>query len=221
MRARMIVLLVGVVTACSSDAEIDPGAEVPNEDEPAKARLTLDELPPMPDYPNAARGSLAVVSSGDNVIDHEWDAEVGICEGAFLIELYAEDETSGSAIVLQYPDGEPTGTYPIVGSDSVTIDERAARVGAQVFEESQAFAFQAIEGTVEVLSLGEVISGRFASTLREVQSQVLTRYVGTFRDVKIAELSADYCQGLRPEPEPPAGAAGPVGADSTSRSTSC
>jgi hypothetical protein len=199
----MIVLLVGVVTACSFDAEIDSGAEVPNEDEPAKARLTLEELPPMPDYPNAARGNLTVVSSGDYVIDHEWDADVGSCEGAFVMELYAEDETSGSAIVLHYPDGEPTGVYPIVQSDSVTIDERIALVGVQVFEERQAFGFQAIEGTLEVLSLGEVISGRFASTIKEVQSEVLTRYVGTFRDVKIAELSADYCRGLRLEPEPP------------------
>jgi len=172
----------------------------------------------MPGYPNAARGTLTVVRAGDYVIDHEWDADVGSCGDAFLIELYAEDETSGSAIVLQYPDGEPTGVYPIVQSDSASIDERVALIGVQVFEEDQAFGFQAIEGTLEVVSLGEVISGRFASTIKEVQSEVLTRYVGTFRDVEIAELSADYCQGLRPEPELPDGAAVPVGTDSTSRS---
>jgi hypothetical protein len=215
MRALILTLIGGTTIACSSGA--DPDAEVPEEEVRVRTRLTMEELPPMPEYPNTSPGKLTVVGAGDKAINHAWEAEAGSCASVSLIELYAEDATSGSAIVLQYPDGDPLGVYPIVPADSVLIDDRAARVGVQLFDEDQAVGFQAIQGTLEVLSVGEEISGRFTATIREVQSDVLARYVGAFQDVEMAELSADYCNSLRPEVVPPGDDEAPGGADSTAR----
>ena len=158
----------------------------------------------MPEYPAASPGRLVVIGAGDKPIDHEWEAQAGSCAAASLIELYAEDATSGSAVVLQYVGGDPVGTYAIVHADSIMIDDRAARIGVQLFDDNRAVGFQAVEGTLEVLSVGDEISGRFASTIREVQSNMLARYVGAFQDIEMADLPDEYCNSLRPAAEPSA-----------------
>jgi hypothetical protein len=153
----------------------------------------------MPDYPHASDGQLVVVSDGDFILDGKRRAVAGLCPEQRILELYAEDEAGGTAVMAQFPQGVAVGDYPIVLPDSAAVDERSARIGVQVFEERDAFGFQAFIGTLEVLSLGKRLSGRFASTVRDLQTDILTRYVGVFTDIPVETFDQDYCNTLRPE----------------------
>jgi len=153
----------------------------------------------MPDYPQASDGYLVAVSDGDFVLDGKRRATAGVCREQGILELYAEDETGGTAVMVQFPEGDAVGEYPIVLPDSALGDERSARIGVQVFEDRDAFGFQAFVGTVVLTSLGERLSGHFASAVRDLQTNVLTRYVGVFTGIPVDALDRDYCDILRPE----------------------
>ncbi|UCG86221.1 MAG: hypothetical protein JSW71_20320 [Gemmatimonadota bacterium] len=194
------VLLVLAVGACSAQTQSE--TDVPDLEVPTQTLLTLEELPPMPDYPRPRGGHLVVVSDGDFAIGKVWEVEAGACASAHEIELYAEDDSSGTIIVLYYPDGNPEGSYPIIMVDSAVVGERAALVGVQIFQQQRAFGFQAIEGSLELQAVNEELTGRFASTVQEVQDNILTRYVGVFSGVGLRELSDEYCSSLDVTPRP-------------------
>ncbi len=196
MRLFSLLTLCGAVAACGDEPAPEP--VVTGAEEPGITRRTLDQLPPMPAYPDSRDGYLVAVSDGDFMLDGKWPATAGVCTGIRVIELYAEDEDGGTVIVLHYPENGPTGTFPIMLVDSATPDERLALIGVQVFEERDAFGFQAIEGTAEVTTFDERISGRFASTVSDVQTDILTRYVGVFSAVRVDPLDGAYCETIRP-----------------------
>ena len=202
MNAREVILFLIVVIGCNAEIEPETETGIPGPAEPARSLLTLGQLPPMPDYPRPRDRHLVVVSDGDFTIDRVWEAEAGVCATAYNMELYAEDDSSGTVIVAYYPDGDLEGTYPISLVDSVVIGERAALVGVQIFREREAFGFQAIDGSLEIQAVGEKLTGRFTATVQEVQSQVLTRYVGVFGNVELRDLSSEYCGNLEHEPRP-------------------
>jgi len=197
-----IALTVVALLGCSPTVESEPTKERFQADEPGTTRRTIEELPPMPGYPDSQDGKLVVISDGDFSINRAWAAEAGFCDGGVLLELYAEGDSSGTVIVLQHPDNDVIGDYAVVLADSVNPEERAARIGAQVFEGGDAFGLEAIMGSLEVTEVGDRISGRFTSTIRELDSRVLTRYVGVFSNVPMNLLSEDYCRQLYPEQEP-------------------
>jgi hypothetical protein len=155
----------------------------------------------MPGYPTSQDGKLVVISDGDFSINKSWEATAGFCDGGVLLELFAEGDSSGSVIVLQHPDGDVIGEYTVVLADSVDPGERSARIGAQMFKGREAFGLQAIMGSLEVTEVSDRLSGRFTSTIRELESAVLTRYVGVFQDVPVNLLPEDYCRSLYPESE--------------------
>jgi len=196
-----IALALVALAACSPAGELDPTEEGVQEDEPGITRRTLEELPPMPGYPDSQDGKLVVLSDGDFAINRAWEAEAGFCDGGALFELYAEGDSSGTAIVLQHPDSDVIGEYDVVLSDSVNLEDRAARIGVQVFDGRNAFGLQAIMGSLEVTEVSDRISGRFASTLKELDSGVLTRFAGVFSNVRVRPLSEGYCRQLYPEQE--------------------
>jgi len=197
-------LTIVALAACSPAVESEPTEGSVREDEPGTRRLTLEELPPMPGYPDSQDGKLVVITDGDFPINQAWEAEAGFCDGGVLLELYAESNSSGTVIVLQHPDSDVIGEYAVVLADSVNPAERAARIAVQVFAGREAFGFQAIMGSLEVTEVGDRISGRFTATLRELDGGVLTRYVGVFRNVRVNLLAEDYCRELYPEQEPQA-----------------
>jgi hypothetical protein len=204
MRAQIALTVVALV-ACSPSptVESDPTEERFQADEPGTTRLTLEELPPMPGYPDAQDGKLVAISDdGAFSINKAWEAEAGFCDGGVLLEFYAVDDSSGTVIVLQHPDSDVIGEYAVALADSVNPEERAARIGVQVLEEGEASGLQAIVGSLEVTEAGDRISGRFTSTIRELNSGMLTRYVGVFSNVRLKVLSEDYCRQLYPEQEP-------------------
>jgi hypothetical protein len=196
MRWWFLLLLTSAIAACGDEPAPEP--EVTVEGEPGSTRRTLEQLPPMPGYPNSSDGYLVAVSDGDFVLDGRWRATAGLCADVRVVELYAEDTDGGTALVLHYPEGEPTGEFPIMLVDSATPDKRLALIGVQVFEERDAFGFQAFEGIVEIVSFDERLSGRFASTVRDIQTDILTRYVGVFAAIRVEDLGTDYCDTLRP-----------------------
>ncbi|UCD23834.1 MAG: hypothetical protein JSW51_12490 [Gemmatimonadota bacterium] len=197
MRVALALALM-VIVACSPTVESDASDEVDQEDEPGTTRRTLEELPPMPGYPDARDGRLVVISDGDFAINRVWDAAAGYCEKGML-ELYAEDDSSGTVVVLHFPDSIPLGEYPIVLAGPLGAESREARIGVQVFDGREAFALQAFMGSLEITEFGDRVSGRFASTLREMDADVLTRYVGVFNDVRASVFPEDYCKVLYPE----------------------
>ncbi len=197
-------LTIVALAACSPAVESEPTEGSVQEDEPGTTRLTLEELPPMPGYPDSQNGKLVVISDGDFSINKAWEAEAGFCDGGILLELYAESDSSGTVIVLQHPDSDVIGEYAVILADSVNPAERAARIAVQVFAGREAFGLQAIMGSLEVTEVGDRISGRFTATLRELDGGVLTRFVGVFRNVRVNLLAEDYCRELYPEQEPQA-----------------
>jgi hypothetical protein len=196
MRWTLVVFLIGVV-ACSEEP-VSEAEALPVDQEPGRTRRTLEQLPPMPAYPDASPGQLVVASDGDFVLDGKRPAAASLCPEQRILELYAEDDSGGTGVMLQYPEGDAVGEYPVLLPESTLVDERSARIGVQVFEERDARGFQALGGTLEVLSLDEHLSGRFKSTVRDVETDVLARYVGIFTAIPVEVLGQDYCTTLRP-----------------------
>jgi len=197
VKSSFLLFLICTIAGCgdppASEVEVPPSRHV------SGTQRSLEQLPPTPDYPQASDGYLVAVSDGDFVLDGKKRATAGVCSEQRILELYAEDETGGTAVMVQFPQGDAVGEYPIVLPDSALGDERSARIGVQVFEDRDAFGFQAIVGTVVVTSLGQRLSGHFASTVRDIQTNVLTRYVGVFTGIPVDILDRDYCDILRPE----------------------
>ena len=187
-------ILAVAVAACGGDAEPDavPPVLVGN----GRAQATLADLPSMPTHPSGQSGQLTVTSAGDYVIEGAWEARAGVCEQLGFLELYAGVPDTGTLIVLRFGDGDPLDRYPVGVADLQLPDPPAARIGVQLLGGEDALGFQAIEGELEVSSFGGDLSGRFATTLQEIRSGILTRYVGVFDRVPVEPLSAEYCRDM-------------------------
>ena len=187
--------------ACTPEAEPEEAEEQEPVGDPydlpgPRQRLTLEQLPPMPAFPAAERGRLVVTSDGDFPVQGSWLAQAGLCPATSTVELYTEDLGHGAAIVLQFADSALTGSYKVVPHDSESSDDKVALIGVQIFHDRDAFGLFAIDGEMEVLQDGRYLSGRFTSTLKELQVAVLTQFVGVFEQVRLEELSPEYCVTL-------------------------
>jgi hypothetical protein len=151
----------------------------------------------MPAYPNAIRGHLVTVSAGDYDINADWQASAGLCGEIGMLEMYAGPPGRNAALLIRIPGDHPLGSYPIVPPDANFPAAPAALIGVQVFGESEAFGFQAYHGVLELTELGERVSGRFESTLREVGMDMLTHFVGVFESIPVEPLPDDYCRVVR------------------------
>jgi hypothetical protein len=186
--------LVGLVLACGGQAE--PLEDMEVDSDSSRTLLTVEELPPMPAYPEARRGRLVTVSAGDFELGGVWEVEAGLCEEIGIIEIYAGPPGFRTALVLRIPEGDPRGRYPVEAPGRDFPDAPGALLAVQVFDEPEAYGFQAFFGELELWVLGERISGRFTTTLREIGVDMFTHFVGVFEAVSIAPLPADYCQAM-------------------------
>lgn len=191
MRLPLWILAAATLAACESQPELMN--EIDPEPDTRRILLTFDELPPMPEYPEPHGGRLATVSAGDRDIRGEWRMNAGICREIGLVEMYAGPSGLRTALVLRLPEGDAIGTYPVVAADADFPTAPAALIAVQVYDEPDAFGFQAYSGELEITEFGDRLSGRFASTLREIRIDMLTHYAGTFEDIRIETLAADYC----------------------------
>jgi len=193
--ALVVLALSAFVTACSDQPEsLD---EPPRLRDTDTARLTAAQLPPRPSYPRARRGKLVTVSAGDHDIHGSWSTHAGICDQQGVLEMYAGPEGLGTALLLRMPSENRIGEYPMVPAAAEFPTAPAALIAVQIFDEPDALGFQAYDGMLELIELGDEVSGRFTSTLREINLDILTHYVGVFESIPVRPLSAEYCQVLQ------------------------
>ncbi len=195
MKAVQWLPLAGLMMACggqgaqSDDAGIDYDT--------VGTRLTVEQLPPMPPFPEARGGRLVTVTAGDYDLSGVWEIDAGFCGEIGVLEIYAGPSGLRTAILLHVTEGDSLGTYPVVAAALDFPDAPASLIAVQVFENPEAFGFQAFSGELELSDFGARVSGRFNVTLREIGMDLFTRFVGVFEDIMIDQLSPDYCRVLR------------------------
>jgi hypothetical protein len=198
--AAALSVIAIVATGCS-DRDSGSTSEAP--------RPVVEEVEPqandslvMPEYPDPQRGRLVARSAGLYELGGAWEARAGICEDPAMLELVAEQPGIGTLVLLQLPPAEERVTrYPVAIVESGPPQPPASQVGVQVFKASNAHAFQALEGDVEVYAFGERISGRYAVTLREISSDDRAMTAGVFEAVGIERLPDEQCQAVKEQYE--------------------
>ena len=195
MNRLLPVLMVALAAACGGEPELVRDTYQPSDSD--RVLLTLAQLPSMPAYPGGRRGRLVVASAGDQEINGAFEAWAGLCETPRLLEIYATVPGTGTAILVHLPEGDPIGSYPVVPAQSGVHEIRTAQIGVQLFQEPEAYGFQALNGDFELTYLGEYASGRFAVTLQEIDHGILSRYVGVVEHAPVEVQPAEYCQKVR------------------------
>ena len=185
--------------AVQSEETLPDSAAQAAEPEP----VPFDSIP-MPAYPEARRGRLVAVSAGTIELSGSWAGQAGICDEAGFMQILAEIPGRGTLILLQMPADDRLVAYPIKIVDSGLPPAPAAQVGVQILEEGGTYGFQAAEGEVylDSISNGEV-SGRIATTLREITSDERVRYAGVFSRIPLTPHPPEYCDQLTAALSPP------------------
>jgi len=150
----------------------------------------------MPPWPDAGRGQLAVAAAGPAgtpELRGAWRAEAGTCARPPMLQLVAQEPGMGTIVLLALPPTNPVTRYPVAIVGAGLPDPPAAQVGVNLFRSLGTYAYQAAEGEVEVYALDRVVSGRFAVTLREINSNARVKYAGAFREVPVKELDPAQC----------------------------
>lgn len=152
---------------------------------------------PMPDYPAARRGRLVAVSAGAVDLSGSWLGRAATCDDIGVLQILAEEPGRGTLILVQMPATDRLTTYPITVVEEGLPAAPAAQVGVQILGETGNYAFQGAEGDVYLDSLvnGE-LSGRIATTLREISSDERSRYAGVFSRIPVAPLAQEYCDRM-------------------------
>ena len=207
MRALLTVLLISglaLASACAGESQDDEEAPSLNE---MLRNNTLDEepLPPepleMPDFPAQQRGRMVAVSTGapgGEEINGSWEAGAAMCEDPPMMQVMGGEPGIGTLVLLQLPPaGERMARYPIVIVDSGPPPAPAAQIGVQLFRGPASYAYQAMEGEVEVYGYGDRVSARFAVSLREIQSNDTVLYAGVFHGVGLQPLPLEQCQAAK------------------------
>ena len=207
MRTLPTVLLISgfaLASACGGESRDDE--EAPSLTEMLQNNM-LDEDPPppesleMPDFPPQQRGRLVAASAGapgGEEINGSWEADAAMCEDPPMMQVMAGEPGIGTLVLLQLPPaGERVAHYPIVIVDSGPPPAPAAQVGVQLFRGPASYAYQAMEGEVEVYSFGDRVSARFAVRLRDIQSDDTVLYAGVFHGVGLEPLPLEQCQDAK------------------------
>jgi hypothetical protein len=187
--------LLALVVACNEQPELLN--EIPRVPDTDRTRLTAAQLPPRPSYPRPRSGKLVTISAGDYDIHGSWSTHAGICDQQGVLEIYAGPQGLGTALMLRMQSEDRLGEYPVVPAAAQFPSAPVALIAVQIFDEPDGLGFQAYDGTLELTELGDEASGRFTSTLREINLDILTHYVGVFENLPVRPLAAEYCQVLQ------------------------
>lgn len=155
----------------------------------------------MPDFPSQERGQLVAASAGapgGQEMDGSWEAAAAICEDPPMMQVMAGEPGIGTLVLLQLPPAnQRVAHYPIVIVDSGPPLPPAAQIGVQLFRGRASYAYQAMDGEVELYGYGDRVSGRFAATLREIQSNDTVLYTGVFHGVGLQPLPLEQCEAAK------------------------
>ena len=184
-------LLIGIVACGGEEQAEDIFVRSDSTDDPT----LLSNLPPTPHLPTSRRGYLVAASAGEFKLGGRWKAHANLCKDIGLLEIVAAIPGTGTLILLSLRDESALGSYEVVGPDKEEPEPGEARIGVQVFRGKQlVYAFQAGSGTLEISSFDGDVRGQFRSVVREVETYILTHYVGVFDRVPIIERTASYCE---------------------------
>jgi hypothetical protein len=193
------LLAVSVGLACHGAPKEPPAKSAPDSAGPmgahAGAALVDTALPPMPDFPDAEQGELAIHAVGGLADATHWPARAGRCRTPPMLEVLAEAPTEGLLVLLQLPDsGAVTGTYPVTFSQGGLPTAPAAQLAYERLDaKSGPATFQALDGTVELTGFDAEATGRFAVTIRNLSTDVQSQLAGSFAGLPIVELEAKMC----------------------------
>ncbi len=195
MKAVHWLPIAGLLMACGGQGAQPDDAGI--DCDTVGTRLTVEQLPPMPPFPEARAGRLVTVTAGDYDLNGVWEVDAGFCAEIGVLEIYAGPSGLRTAILLHVTEGASLGTYPVVAAALDFPDAPASLIAVQVFENPEAFGFQAFSGELELSDFGARVSGRFNVTLREIGMDLFTHFVGVFEEIMVDPLSPDYCRVMR------------------------
>jgi hypothetical protein len=111
-----------------------------------------------------------------------------------MLQVVAQEPGAGTLVLLQLPPAdERVTTYPVALIEAGFPEPPASQVGVQLFVGRNSFAFQAMDGDVEVYAFGARVSGRYAVSLREIASSDTVLYAGVFHGIPIEPIPEDQC----------------------------
>ena len=184
-------LLIGIV-ACGGEGQLE---DIFVRSDSTNDPTSLSDLPPSPHLPASRRGYLVAASAGDFKLGGEWKSQANLCKDIGLLEIEAAIPGTGTLILLSLKAESALGSYEVVGADKEAPEPGEARIGVQAFRGKQlAYAFQAGSGTLKISSFDSEVRGEFTSVVREVETDILTHYVGVFDRIPIVEPTASYCE---------------------------
>jgi hypothetical protein len=198
-RGWLVVLLVWGCRGAPGNAGSEAAADTIDPDSAALAVIDT-VLPPMPNPPRRRSGHLVVVAAGALDSTWAWPMKAGRCARPPMVFMVPRElGQSGASVLLELPDGELAGDYPVRFADSTGMpDPPAAMLGFQFVDEQRADAYQAAEGMVSIGRLDDTrISGTFQATVRHIVSNRRAQVAGVFHDIEIEALDLEYCGRLQ------------------------
>jgi hypothetical protein len=201
-RAFTFLVIGSLAAACGEASEERADEPTPVVSETTAEQGEQEPMPfdslPMPDFPEPRRGHLVAKGAGTYMLDGAWEAIARKCDDPPMMQVLAQQPGFGTIVLLQLPpEGERLTDYPVTIVEQGIPDPPASQVGVQVFQGGSVATFQAMEGGVTVFGYGQLISGQFAVVLREVSTEELQKYAGTFQSVPIEAIPEDDCRQLR------------------------
>lgn len=167
---------------------------------------TLDQGPAdslvIPMFPKARPGRLTTRGAGPFDVDGSWAAWAGRCSDGSIVQLLAQGEAFGAAILVAPPDsGAATGAYPLSSETEGIPDPHTARFGLQLYPHGADYVFETVEGEVVLEQLDQHVSGRLTARMRERMRFQNLALAAVFEDVSIRPLDDEWCQVVVAEPD--------------------
>ena len=176
------------------------GGEPPvtEETEPIPRPDTAGPEIPMPDFPRVGPGQLAVVTDAEKPeyrLGGTWEATARFCEETRALQVLVFGDLLAVGFVVGVPDtGSTTGVYRVVDAREGIPSPRTARVALQTYATDRAYSLPGVTGTVEIDTLSEVVSGRFATSVFENVFLDTVRMAGSFARLPVDPGELETCR---------------------------
>lgn len=196
---KRLICLVLLAAACG-------GTEQGDQQAPAQAvtdTASSDTMPrdtaladlAMPEAPPAARGELSMRSNGTVALDGEWEARAGRCAEPPMMQILVQQQLDGVILLLALPsNGTVVGHYPVTLVEEGPPEGPAAQAAVQRIIEGRPYGWQARDGEVEIVAFdNDRVSGRYALTVRNINTNEPSRIAGSFLGVPTITLAREQC----------------------------
>lgn len=201
MMLRTAWVLVAAITLGCGDvpvADRPAGAQV-DQVNPDVPDTTGPEIP-MPEFPSASSGRFDLVSAAakpEYRFRGHWAVEASFCEEIRILQLFVYDPLMAAALVLGIPDtGSVAGAYEVAKETEGIPRPRTARFALQTYATERAYSLPAVEGSVEIDSLADVVSGRLAVAVVESVFQDTVRVAAAFQSLPVRTAMGEMCRVL-------------------------